>query len=199
MINWEGNYSPARPEVLPVVPVTHQVAGCLFDYGEHDKPVYDEESFLDKLFQEATDLYFDMETVCQEWGFPPQEAEYFQYGFALTYTAMSYQEELLVKDVEATGEPGLQDIEEETFTGFTGQLMSDGQQGQAYIKQSLKRLIALNDGLITAWQEYLQANRLTEADPTGAAFVTGGIMAHDLICAQINATDMKNTYSESVN
>jgi len=184
-----------RPEdddiaILPVVPVSEVAVLGLVGYNKAYQRVYDSERYLGKLSSEQVNLYIAMEAMSEEWGLEGAEAELFELGFALTYTAIANQAELIDTSVD--------DINVAAYDALSARIESSDWGGYAYVKDSFEHLAQFNESLVHEWLLYLHTHNIPpEGD--GTSFIMGGIMAHDLIREQLNQDEILTVYASSVN
>lgn len=146
------------------------------------------EQFLENIDPQ---MYETMLELIEGWGFDESDGEAFCRGFSLTYTALAFQAEL----VDQT----LPTLEEPIAEGFIGNLIMLQNDTNAYCQDAAVFLSKHNYNLVSVWEDYVGEHRTEMTDDERFSFVIGGIMAHDILRDQINASHMLLTYQSSEN
>lgn len=178
--------------ILPAVPVSEAALHGLVSYDENGRPTYSKSAYLEKLSNERPSLYYAMGYLCEEWGVEGEAEDYFQYGFALTYTTIANQAELFNTSLG-------RDVEETALQALSANILLEGGDGMTYVTNGMRQLTETNIGLVYEWTACLQSHGLPYSSDAASWFAIGGIIAHDLIGTQMNHNQILEHYESGVN
>lgn len=152
------------------------------------------------LESKDSQLFATMEDLVDGWALDEEEAEAFREGFAFTFMLLSFESELLERDTDPeTRDIELPKLSEPIAEGFLINLQMLPNEGGAYCQKAAEFLADHNYHLIDAWAEYRDFHAPGMTEEEKFTFLLGGVMAHDIIRDQVNATQIIEQYSASVN
>jgi hypothetical protein len=190
----DSYYTPDRDEVFSVLIIGKEATRGLFTYDENFELGYSEDLLVDRLEEEATELFGAMTFFSEGFAYQEAEQELFEYGAALAYFAISNQVELLNEAYQAG--ITMPQISDNAIQVVEARLVMGGPQGSMdYINVNFRKLKQHNPALMNTAYEYLidsgrvadTADGSFEPDTLGDAYLTGLVIAHDLIREDFNA------------
>lgn len=185
-------YVPPEYDIyLSQLIVTPQAAHGVHEYQAAIKRGYcDETALLEDLEFQDPQLYDVIDHFTEGFRMDERGTELFSAGFAVTYAALSYQADLMGRQ--------LPELQEYLVQGYAENLHRLKDEAIPYLQAVLQDLKTLNRHLVDCWEEYIlnQYGDLSSDEIT--AFSMGGVLMHDLMVQQFNSEQMLLVYSSSV-
>jgi len=188
-----GEYVPPESEgYFSIIVVEPQAAHGLHEHTVAVQRGYrDEEALIKDLKSYDPQLPELLECLLEGLGMEDKDAQFFAQGFAMTYTALAYQSEIMGGR--------LPDLDVRVIRGYCAGLDDLEDEVNAYVKDIIDELEEHNQYLVDCWDDYL----LSRHDgPTGSQIMAlriGGALMHDCIAQQFNMHQLLASYSDNVN
>ncbi|MGI9027793.1 MAG: hypothetical protein ACR2FM_03045 [Candidatus Saccharimonadales bacterium] len=187
----ESHY-PAAAGLLDTLTVTNKASLGVYLHTKAMREGYEPlDTLKEKLEINDPQLFDTMKNLIEGWGLDEEEASAFTAGFLISYTALSFETELL--DVN------LPELEEAIADGFLAKLEILQDSGDSYCKKQVSFLADNNPHLIDVWEDYYMSAGTHMSSKEKFSFIIGGVMAHDILREQVNASQLVERYGMSVN
>lgn len=184
----DREHSPGELEPLSTLVVTSSASHGLHEFMRavrHGSA--DEESLVTDMKSRDEALYEVMGDFIEGFAMDEEAARLFAAGFVLTYTAISYQAELM--------DYSLPELQEHIVDGYSIDLLGRGDEQWDYYRDTLNIIKELNPLLNDCWEEYVKDKNYSREEVS--AFGLGAVLSHDLMLQHVNAAQLIASVSEN--